>query len=460
MRLLSLVLSVSLALAPVQASAFGDSLAWVKQEPPRLYAATCQTDDTNQTTYAFTVAPSGLNDQAKGIAVVGVMGEDGAAAFSASTVTVDSQATTIYGDEGGTGVVDSALAVSGTITGAASLSVSVTFSEAIQAAVVCVWFIENLHDNFVPWGARANKNTASNIIQVRIGDAVLGQLPRNGFTLGVCAASGTGNPAAWTGLIEIEDADTAEFEYTNASVANAGTNPSVASCDFGGSNDAVASAIAFGDIDSAKTVIKYNATCVADTANATTYTFNGVSITGLSDTTPVLIVVGAVGEDETTDFNAASARIEGAAASLVHVNGKANLVDAATFISNGEITNAASVDITVTYSEAITAAAVCVWAFENLAWKTAIVRNGQGLTAAGTTTIPLHAAPNGGYAIGVCATENPASTISWTGLTEVDDVAGAEFRLSKAEAATIGGSLEITCVNSADDQSSSDISLR
>lgn len=211
---------------------------------PEIVTATCVTDVTDLTTYTFSnITLPGVDDGETVRLVAGIVGEDGTSVFGVNSVTFDGNAATQEVDEDGTGVVNSAIFAL-TATNAAQVTVAVTWSEAIQAAGVCLWAIRNLTTPGTELETVADDDTASGVLQLSIdgrADAAI---------LGVCINAGVADSATWDAdITEVEDTQNAEFDYSNAQQLGRGTNDDTftadTDCDWSGGNDASGATISY-----------------------------------------------------------------------------------------------------------------------------------------------------------------------------------------------------------------------
>ena len=195
-------------------------------------------------------------------------------------------------------------------------------------------------------------------------------------------------------------------------------------------------------------VVLYRAPCVAITDNLTEYTVTVVPA-GLSDSTPVLIVLGILSEDGASDYGVSSATIEGVAATEIVDDGGVGIDSSAMYTSATVITGAASVEAVVTFTEEITSTVFCAWALENLSSITATSVNSdhQALEVALDLTLATNTV--GGYAIGLCGSSNGASDFTWAVLNEVEDTDSVEISYSNADGVTTGSSMAVTCTSTA-----------
>lgn len=181
--------------------------------------------------------------------------------------------------------------------------------------------------------------------------------------------------------------------------------------------------------------------CTADTGNNTTYTFTNHA-TGTAGNRWTIVGIG--GRDGTTDWSWSSATIGGTnAPEVVDSYNAASVSDAAIYILANPTGTTST--ITVTASEAIAAAIVCVWAAYDLTSATAYATNSAFDTAAGALTLSLNV-PSGGIAVGVAAAQVDSVTHTWTGLTERSDQGSgdAEVAVSSADSTTVGTPLAVT----------------
>jgi len=210
--------------------------------------------------------------------------------------------------------------------------------------------------------------------------------------------------------------------------------------------------------------------CSDSTTDATTYNpaaWQALS-TGRADSDAVSVWVGVIGEDSATAFTVSSVSIEGVnGISIVDQGAVGSLVDAALFRGNNTgvnstsfITGAAQVNISVTFSEAITGAAICVYTMKS----SDISGAGPGTaaassfdTASASITLSNTGPPLVGKGIlGICGSETNADSTTWTGLTEQVDTSNAELSYSAATAVVPDGTPPQTFVVTCDYAGSGD----
>lgn len=437
-------LLILLLLEAASAADFGSwGPDWVVMRRPVLYTATCNSLTTDLTTYTHTVTITGLDDNARVTVVVGIVAEDSATDYTVSSVTVDSNATSNYRMQGNNTMASAFFSTTSEITGAASVDVAVTYSEAITSSVVCVWALENLEDNRPAYVADTGNNGAGNLMALANNATT-----RDGFVLGVCAdATNSGVTFTWVGPTEVEDTGNGEFEYSNAWSAVTGDEAALSmSCDPTGTGNVAAAAAVYGNQGYGPALGFATATCASNDTNLTQYTFSGISL-GIGDERAVDIIVGVLGEDGATVFGVSTLTIEGSSnVTEVVDQGGAGVVNAAIWRTNAPITNADSVDVVVDFTEAIQAAAVCVWALQASGArpvKTIGFRSGDD-TSSGIINMQLDGGtPNGGFAVGVCAAAGTGSRATWNVITEQQDTDTTEFAFTNAQMQTTGGGMSV-----------------
>lgn len=191
--------------------------------------------------------------------------------------------------------------------------------------------------------------------------------------------------------------------------------------------------------------VLYAAACVANVNPLTQYTFSGVAITGLTDGQTVMVGVGIVGEDGATNFGVAGVTIEGAPATELADTAGVRTVSSAIYRSD-LISNAASVNIVVDFTEPISGAAICVSALENLNSITPTDTTVGGASTEAQFALTLDPTTSGGFAIGICiAGRNDAGPNAWGVLTEREDINSTNFDYSNADGPTTGASMAVTC---------------
>jgi hypothetical protein len=255
-RLGGVVVALLLSLVPATAdmgggnhlNGFGANVAssGVTKIPlPTLTRGTCVVDTANATTYnsaGFQATGTGADDLDSVLVVVGISGEDNAAAFdcTAASTTIDGAAATEIVDEDGSGIINTCLyRTSGVATGRAAVNVSVTFSEALAgSATVCAWALKDLitvtPDSFIQ-----DDDTASGALVLTTATTVA-----PGFVVGMCATQDTGVSTTWAVISEVEDGANGEHDFSNADGASTGASMAN-TCDWSGTGDASGVAAAF-----------------------------------------------------------------------------------------------------------------------------------------------------------------------------------------------------------------------
>lgn len=189
------------------------------------------------------------------------------------------------------------------------------------------------------------------------------------------------------------------------------------------------------------------ATCVSDTSDATTYNpagFQSIS-TGLTATDTALIVWGIASEDGAATFGIGSSSVNGIAGSEPTDQGGTGLVNTAIYAAPYPMSGVATVNISVTHSEAVTGVTVCVWALKNLLSATPTSSISDEDTASGALVLTLGTNTLGGFGVGICNNTSATSAATWAVLTEREDTQNADFDYSNADAATTGSSMSVTC---------------
>lgn len=186
--------------------------------------------------------------------------------------------------------------------------------------------------------------------------------------------------------------------------------------------------------------------CQSDTVGRTTYTFS--LATGANDRSRVtpIVVIGTM--DGATTYNVSSGTIE-------TVNFVEAVDDAGTRASSSAIIylaspilNAATIDISVTMSEAIDEMFVCAYAVENLLSTTPVSFNSDSSGAGVSCNVTLDPTPAGGIGVGIITGQGASGNNTWTVFTEDEDTAVTDGKYSNAESThTTGASMAVTATN-------------
>jgi hypothetical protein len=123
------------------------------------------------------------------------------------------------------------------MTGAASVNLATTYSEAIVDSVVCGWAFTNLVSTTAD---SSTSNTASSGALVAL---TTGTTVTPGFAVGACIETTLGQTFTWAVLTENEDACGGNSCYSTADAASTGASMAN-SCDPSGSTNDVAGAAA------------------------------------------------------------------------------------------------------------------------------------------------------------------------------------------------------------------------
>ncbi len=178
----------------------------------------CTSDTTALTTYTFASQNTGTASASR-YTLVGVMGKDGATVYTTSTVTVGGDSATAVLDNGAaSGNIDASLFILANTAGT-SESVVVTFSEAITAATVCLWQVNDIASATAVDTSSATTGNSTAAITLDL------DVSAYGIAAGVCAQSQNGGTWAWTGMTESFDTANAQFSpgaatYTEDSTAS------------------------------------------------------------------------------------------------------------------------------------------------------------------------------------------------------------------------------------------------
>jgi hypothetical protein len=416
-------------------------------DQPVAYYSTCSSLTTDLTTYSHTgIAISGLDDRTPVVVAVGVLGEDAATVFDIVTVTVDGNATNQASDDNGTVAVNAGFFyTTAKITGAASVDVSVTYSEAVTGSVVCVFAVQGMQANAeIPFGSLSTTTGNSSLMNSSLGSSG----PTKAFVVSNNAAIGVNNTFG-SNLTEIQDACNAEFCYAQAAEEDIFGSDGINgySSDWSGTAAASQATIVFSDPNNSN-LIPFRATCVADNTDQTTYTFTDVS-TGMNDGLPGMVVVGVAAEDAAATYSISSATANGETL-FNQAFSNTGTGYAAMLITLGEVRNWSLVDVSITFSEAITGAVVCVWGVTDAQSPAWVWAQAAGDAAAAAMNFFVAGAQTGAYWFGICTGVSGATTFTWTSgalaETEHEDVNGAEIQYSTASAPGSGiGTRNNTC---------------
>lgn len=188
-------------------------------------------------------------------------------------------------------------------------------------------------------------------------------------------------------------------------------------------------------------------TCVTDTANATTYNSAGFQATGTGadDNENVLVVVGVIAEDSAITFGCSSLSIDGVAASEIIDEDGSGATNTCLYRTSGVATGRATVNVSVTMTEAVTSATVCAWALQDLVTATPDSSVADDDAASGALVLTTGTTVSPGFVVGVCGSDATGQTTSWAVATERQDTCDAEKCYSNADVATTGASMSNTC---------------
>lgn len=199
---------------------------------PSITFLQCAADVTNLTTYTFATQNTGTASSDR-YTLVGVTGEDDATAFTVSTVTVGGDSATELTEDAGAGVsINSAMYLVANTAGT-SEEIVVTFSEAITAAAICLWQVNNL-----------TSGTAHDVASDTAAGGGAASLAMDFNALGVgaaiCGNTGDTNTFTWTGMTESSDADLGEHRVSSAEHTDTGAGETARAIDCDPSGNSTA----------------------------------------------------------------------------------------------------------------------------------------------------------------------------------------------------------------------------
>jgi hypothetical protein len=237
-RLLSSTLALLLALAPAAAQ---DQFYQPFSRQPEIYRATCVSDVTDATTYnpvAFqAITIPGVHASDSVVVYVGVFMEDALATFGIGSMTVDGSAATEVVDEDGTGVVNTGFYRIGPVSNANIVDVSVTASEQVVSATVCVWAVRNLA-SATPTSTVVDDDTSSGALVLTTATTALG-----GFVMCISGQTSTVQTNTWAIVTTHGDEANADSGWSTATGNATGASMSNTS-DWTSTNDASGACIA------------------------------------------------------------------------------------------------------------------------------------------------------------------------------------------------------------------------
>ncbi len=185
--------------------------------------------------------------------------------------------------------------------------------------------------------------------------------------------------------------------------------------------------------------------CTYSSSNLTTFTFasqnlGAVTVDGLSR----YLVVGVMAEDTNSSYNISSATVNGSSPTIV-----SSTMAPTTAYTNYLISGASgtSGDIVVTFSEAVTSAAICVWSlygFSPSGFATILTDSDTGGAAIGPSA---YAASDDLFIVGVCAASTVSTGLTWgAGFTTSLRIPEAEMVIGYGYTfPSVAGTLDLTC---------------
>lgn len=209
--------------------------------PPVLTSIGCTASTTDTNVYTFTDHATGTADPNR-TTIVGIGGKDNGVDFSISTVTVGGSSAAEQVDSANAGsIAQTAIYTIANPTGTTA-TIIVTFPEAIQGAVVCVWSATNLASPTATDFAAAF-DTAAGAVNCSLDFAA------EGVGVGMSIESENPNTVTWTGMTEIDDGTIDagnEAEYSNADhTATTAESARSVTADWTGAGDAVCATASF-----------------------------------------------------------------------------------------------------------------------------------------------------------------------------------------------------------------------
>lgn len=232
--LLSSLLVLILALAPAGAQEYNIVQPYAKAAAggvlPTMHRANCASSITNATTYnpaGFqSITATGVANGDSVVVYVIIPSEDAGSAHGVNSASVDGNAMTEAFDDNGPS--DQGIAVyrtSGTITADGTFNVSVTFSEAMTSAAVCLWAFKNLNSATpVDIASDFENETGAPITLTLTTDPT----EADGFVIAGAMNNATGSSASsWAVLTERQEVDTGEATFTTADGAATGASMAV-----------------------------------------------------------------------------------------------------------------------------------------------------------------------------------------------------------------------------------------
>lgn len=234
-KFLAIALIWALAALPVRADfGAGNNLQgfWAGSNV-ELVVATCATSASDLTTYSDAITLPGVGDGESVLVVAVFLGEDSANTFGVNSATFDGSAATEIADFAGSGQAVSAAVYQLRMTGAASVTVAPTYSEAITSNTTCLFAFRNLVSDTATAVTAAGSGTP---VALTLGSTTLG-----GYAVGACLSATSGSSFTWGVLTEIQDTNNGEVTYSNASGVTTGASMSV-TCDAAAGADSGAAA--------------------------------------------------------------------------------------------------------------------------------------------------------------------------------------------------------------------------
>jgi hypothetical protein len=405
----------------------------------------CANLTTNVSSYTFTAQNTGTAT-ADRVTLVGVVVEDALGQFSISSVTVGGDTATILNQQGA-GVSASVSSVAGfaalSNTAGTSEDIVVTTSEAATAATACVWQVNDI--DFGAGGAGfyfTGGETFGNALMTREL-----KVPARGVAAGLSMVDTTAATNTWTGLVESSDGSNGEFEHSTAEYTEDATpsSPLSVSTDWSaGTIYSTFAAISFYPSDWTPGYFNF-LQCYSNSAAATTYNFTSANVGPENGTRHTIVSIAA--NDAATAFGVSSASVGGdAATEVIDEDGTSVASNTAIYIVANDV--GTSETVSVTFTEAILQATVCIYAVYGIdsATPNASVQNSSTTAAAINLNLSTQV---DGFVVTAGASLQGGATMDWTGV--VDDgevthtVGGSSQHFGASAETTVSETRTVTC---------------
>lgn len=429
-RILSVLLSLLLIATQVAANDWVMNSYRFGPANPSISFQACYNSTSDLTTYSFTSSDIGTAGATRTV-IVGVSGQDDAQDYGTTSVSIDGTAANEQVDTG-PGSASSAQTSIWTLNVASgtTATISVTFTEAVTGAAICVWAAYDLNSAAVATATNKGNNASGSSVTLSL------NVPANGIAVGMCTKSGgVSTTFTTTGMTERADSNNAEsLNWTAVDITQGASAAvpltSVCTPATGGSPIAGASA-SFGN----GPALQYVANSGQSNPAGTAVTFSSIS-TGVA-TSDRTTVIAACGTDSATVFSVTGLTVGGTAATKVAESPNTATRASRGYCSVWVIANSSdtTATIVVTYSELLTGtASITVWAGYALPLFYPGTNAGTLGTSGAATALNLNTAV-GDFVVAACASPTGSGTATWTGLTKrVDSVASGSLYTAASDA--------------------------